>query len=735
VPAIAHPVFLVPTLQEQAGLFIALLLQIMQKGGMRTRRQGSSQFVDLVKKRYQAWLLSGGGHGLNGLFQFENGGQNIPFGFVHIPSIAQILGRTKRISSFEKATFGKMMDPMKRSKDHGTARLYLGIEGGATQTSVGLADANGSLLKQFQIGPANVRLLSDSQLIRHLQLIRKNLEGAYPSAAAIGMAGARNARDRSRIQSAAAKVWPGCPVYPTHDLETALTAAGLDPFPARPGGQSQSWAAEVLILSGTGSCCFGRNTQGNSAKIGGWGHQLGDKGSGYEIGLRAMKAALYYYDRDGQWPALGERILRALQLNEPEDLIDWVQSASKAEVAALTPVVFAAKKVRDRIASDILEGAAHGLAKDALDCARRVAKPGQPVHFVQAGSVLLNQPAFARKIARWVREHWPRARVSILRTEGFRGAIELARRLERASGDENRKFHLADRNRRGRISTDAPWHPSLDGLASSPTEQRNPRSMNLDKLPLSRAIELMLNEEAKVPAFLWEERKAIERGIRLIVRAFRRGGKLYYVGAGTSGRLGVLDASECPPTFCTPPELVQGIMAGGHRALWESVEGAEDDPQAGAGAVSFRGVNHLDVVVGIAASGRTPFVWGALQEAERRGAATILLAFNPRLRIPVEARPRLLIVPNVGPEILTGSTRLKAGTATKLVLNMFTTLAMVRTGKVLENLMVDLQASNAKLRDRAVRTVRELTGTDEKGARLALEKAGWNIRKACRQIG
>lgn len=626
------------------------------------------------------------------------------------------------------------MSPMKRLNDQGNTRLYLGIEAGATKTSAGLADANGSVLKQFQLGPANLRLLSDSQLIRHFRLIRKNFEGAFPSAIAIGMAGARHARDRIRIQSAAAKVWPGCPVYPTHDLETALTAAGLDGSQPHSGKKTRSCVAEVLILSGTGSCCFGRNTKGSTAKIGGWGHQLGDKGSGYEIGLRAMKAALYYYDRDGQWPALGERILRALQLNEPEDLIDWVQSASKAEVAALTPLVFAAKKVRDRIASDILEGAAQGLAKDALACARQVAKPSQPVQFVLAGSVLLQQPAFARKIARLVCDRWPRARLSILRTDGFRGAIELARRMEFASHDESGKFKLHYKSRPERIPLPEPLNPSLNGLASSPTEQRNPRSRNLDKLPLAKAIELMLSEEARVPAILWAERKRIECGIRLIVRAFRRGGKLYYVGAGTSGRLGVLDASECPPTFCTPPELVEGIMAGGHRALWESVEGAEDDPQAGASAVSFRGVNPLDVVVGIAASGRTPFVWGALQEAKQRGAATILLAFNPRLRIPDRGQPQLLIVPNVGPEVLTGSTRLKAGTATKLVLNMFTTLAMVQTGKVLENLMVDLKASNAKLRDRAVRMVRELTGADYNTARLALEKSGWNIRKACRRI-
>jgi len=175
-------------------------------------------------------------------------------------------------------------------------------------------------------------------------------------------------------------------------------------------------------------------------------------------------------------------------------------------------------------------------------------------------------------------------------------------------------------------------------------------------------------------------------------------------------------------------------MAGGQRALWEAVEGAEDDAAAGGRAVEFRGVGRRDVVVGIAASGRTPFVWGALTEAKRRGAVTILLCFNPRLEIPRTGHPDFLIAPDIGPEVLTGSTRLKAGTATKLILNIFTTLAMVRLGKVLGNLMIDVKPSNTKLRDRATRIVRELTGVDYEVARAALEKTGWKIKSASTRL-
>ncbi|HWX21608.1 MAG TPA: N-acetylmuramic acid 6-phosphate etherase [Candidatus Binatia bacterium] len=276
--------------------------------------------------------------------------------------------------------------------------------------------------------------------------------------------------------------------------------------------------------------------------------------------------------------------------------------------------------------------------------------------------------------------------------------------------------------------------PRITSSRLSPTEQRNPRSMHLDKLPLADAITLMLSEEVKVPGKVLAERSELERAIRAIVRSFLRGGRLFYIGAGSSGRLGVLDASECPPTFRTPPEMVQGIIAGGQKALWQSVEGAEDDAAAGGREIKSRRVSSRDVVVGIAASGTTPFVWRALQEAKQRRASTVLICFNPFLKIPRALRPSIVIAPNLGPEVLTGSTRLKAGTATKLILNLFTTLAMVRLGKVRSNLMIDLHPSNAKLRRRAVSIVRELTDADAARAEAALERSGWVIKTAIARL-
>ncbi len=584
-----------------------------------------------------------------------------------------------------------------------------------------LADSAGRLLDRFETGPANLRLLSDVQLVERLQEVKQALSTA--AAVGIGLAGARTAEDRARILRAAAAVWPGIPCHATNDLETALTAARVPAGPAV--------AARVLILSGTGSCCYGQDQRGRSAKVGGWGQILGDKGSGFEIGLRALKAVVYDFDRDGVWPKLGGRVLHALQLNEPEELVGWVQGADKASIARLAVEVFAAASQGDRIARDILAGAAATLAADGAACAARLARRGARIQFVLAGSVLLQQPGFARRVATALKQAWPGAVVAPLERPSVWGAVELARRVV-VAGRTAVPVAVARTGGKARpsVASSLPDWPVAEAVRLSPTEQRNPASAQLDKMPLTQAIELMLAEDARIPEVLLAERKKIACVVTLVAEAFKNGGRLFYAGAGTSGRLGVLDASECPPTFRSDPQMVQGIIAGGQGALWRSVEGAEDDPDAGARALEFRGVTHRDVVVGIAASGRTPFVWGALAAARQAGARTVLVAFNPSLKIPRRLRPDVTITPNVGPEILTGSTRLKAGTATKLLLNIFTTLAMVRIGKVVGNLMVDLNPSNVKLQDRAARIVQELQGVDYAAARAALEASGWVIQRA-----
>ncbi len=269
------------------------------------------------------------------------------------------------------------------------------------------------------------------------------------------------------------------------------------------------------------------------------------------------------------------------------------------------------------------------------------------------------------------------------------------------------------------------------------TEQRNPRSAGIDRMDSLGIVDVINAEDAGVAAAVRRQRRQLARAVDVIVDRFARGGRLFYVGAGTSGRLGVLDAAECPPTFGTPPSRVQGIIAGGRRALVRSVEGAEDRQAQGAAAIDKRRVGERDVVVGIAACGLTPFVRAAVRRAAQRGAATLFVTCAPEVRDTVQAD--VVICPVVGAEVITGSTRMKAGTATKLVLNALTTAAMVRGGKVYGNLMVDLRATNAKLRDRGERIVMAATDLPRAAAKRLLKRAGGEVKTAiamhCRGLG
>ena len=261
------------------------------------------------------------------------------------------------------------------------------------------------------------------------------------------------------------------------------------------------------------------------------------------------------------------------------------------------------------------------------------------------------------------------------------------------------------------------------------TERRNPRTAGIDLASPLEIVDLMSAEDRTVAAAVAAQREAIAKVIELAESAFRVGGRLFYVGAGTSGRLGVLDASECPPTFSTDPEMVQGIIAGGLIALTRSQEGAEDAGKDGAAAIVERGVSPRDLVVGIAASGTTPFVRGALERAMALGAKTVIVACSP-LPEDLARAVTVAIVPLTGPEAVTGSTRLKAGTATKMVLNMISTGALVRLGKTYGNLMVDLRAMSAKLVDRGERIAMEVCGVDRAAAHALIERAGGSVKTA-----
>ncbi|MBV8732186.1 MAG: N-acetylmuramic acid 6-phosphate etherase [Acidobacteriia bacterium] len=260
------------------------------------------------------------------------------------------------------------------------------------------------------------------------------------------------------------------------------------------------------------------------------------------------------------------------------------------------------------------------------------------------------------------------------------------------------------------------------------TEQPNPASASIGSLPLEEALRIINAEDRKVAEAVGREIPSIARAIEAIVAAFQNGGRLFYIGAGTSGRLGVLDASECPPTFGVPPDMVQGIIAGGEAALTRATEASEDDATAGAVVLTARGFLPADVLVGVTASGRTPYVLGAIQAARALGAVTIGISCTPESELARVVH--IAITPITGPEVVAGSTRLKAGTAQKLVLNMLTTGAFLRMGYVYGNLMVNVQPTNHKLVDRATRIVAQAAALDYESARQALSRAGNSVRVA-----
>ena len=260
------------------------------------------------------------------------------------------------------------------------------------------------------------------------------------------------------------------------------------------------------------------------------------------------------------------------------------------------------------------------------------------------------------------------------------------------------------------------------------TEAPHPHTAAIDTLSSLEIVALINDEDAQVAGAVREQLSQVARAVDAIVERLRCGGRMFYFGAGTSGRLGVLDASEMPPTFSVPPDVIQGWIAGGDSALRRSSEAAEDDAASGAQAARDAGVGSADVVVGIAASGTTPWVLGALGEARTRGAVTITLTCDPGA--PLARAAEIAIVPVVGPEVIAGSSRMKAGTAQKMVLNMLSTATMIRLGKVYGNLMVDVRPTNTKLRRRAVRILQQAAGAGSEAARAALEETGYEVKPA-----
>ena len=579
----------------------------------------------------------------------------------------------------------------------------LGVEGGGTKTAwvlverieAGFADpaSQWRIVDQGKLPPSNFRLTTPARLRAIFSELPKEI-----GRAGIFLAGCGPGEDQQSLSRLSAEIWSTAKIIVGNDRESGLAAA-------------LEHGDGIVVNAGSGSSVTGRRGD-RIENAGGWGHVLGDTGGGYFLSIRALRLILREYDLHRVEMQFTAKILHALSLNNLDELVRWAQTADKMEIAMLAPAVFEAAASGDARVMEIIESGAKVLSEYTEAVAARLHLLAPKVMLL--GGLFHRDSIYTHAFRRRLKKNLPDARVATAERPPELGAAWLAAEL---SDHVTFKSKLPENE--------------IDNLAAALTEQRNPRSENLEKMNPRALVELFVEEEKFVQDALRGAIVDLARAIGIVTESLRNGGRLFYIGAGSSGRIGVLDASEIPPTFGASPDLVQGLIAGGVTALYRSVEGAEDEKSAGALTLDERGIKDIDVVIGITTSGRTPFVLGALARAKSLGAKTILLTCNPA---PTTAPVDLAIHFAVGPEVLTGSTRLKAGTATKVALNIISTGAMVALGKVRGNLMIDLHTSNTKLRDRAVRVVAELADCDYDSARRELEASGWNLRSVVDKI-
>jgi N-acetylmuramic acid 6-phosphate etherase len=586
----------------------------------------------------------------------------------------------------------------------------LGVEGGGTKTAWALVEtvadtpsAEFRILEQGKLPASNFRLTAPERLRAILAELPKQI-----ARAGVFLAGCATEEDRGALRQICLEIWPNAKILTGSDRASGLAAA-LD----RSDG--------IVVNAGSGSSVTGRRGD-RIERAGGWGHILGDAGGGYSLSVQALRLILREHDLHRVELDFTAKILHALSLNSFDELVRWVQTADKMEIAMLAPVVFETGAAGGERMMEIIEEGARVLCEYTEAVAGRLHLLAPKV--VLMGGLFYRDSIYTHAFRRRLKKNLPDARVGTAERAPELGAAWLA-----AEAHDHATFHPK------------PSQHDVNGLAAALTEQRNPRSENLEKMTAHEMVHLFVEEEKFVQDALRTSAADLARAIEHVTQSLRNGGRIFYVGAGSSGRIGVLDASEIPPTFGAPTHLVQGVIAGGVTALHRSVEGAEDEASAGALALDERDVKPADVVIGITASGRTPFVLGALAQAKSLGAKTILLTCNPTVvadvspatgeiaaGTPTSTDVDLTITLAVGPEILAGSTRLKAGTATKVALNIISTGAMIALGKVRGNFMIDLHTTSTKLRDRAVRIVAEVTQRDYESARGLLEANDWNLR-------
>jgi len=574
----------------------------------------------------------------------------------------------------------------------------LGIDGGGSKTLALLCDAQGVEVAQASSGPAHLTNDLTGACDTVLQLITTVLHQAQLTPAQIvlvvGIAGAGDDRLKQHLLTRLKpEQYAGC--YVTTDAKTSLHGAN-------------NGAPVVAIALGTGSVAMRLDQRQQEQQVGGWGFSIGDEGGGAAMGKAAVRAALWEQDcHPDSCSSLAQYIFSVIGQNKT-DMLTWLRQANANQYAALAPrVIELAGSCKAAL------GVLHKHAADVELLIRATRADTTLPVVVLGGLAAATVPYLSEQVQSWCQS---------AKADSVRGAILIARQLADVAKPDTLPPSIPP------CSTDVSAIALARHLSQLPTESRATLRLDLAGLDTKSLLTLLNQADQTVPNAVALAIPNVAQLVDRIVDAFAVGGRLIYLGAGTSGRLGVLDAVECPPTFSVQPEQVIGLIAGGHSAMFRAKEGAEDDEALAVADLTAIGFSGRDVLVGIAASGRTPYVIAGLRYARSLGALTAGISCNPGTEVLTCAD--LALCAAVGPEVLSGSTRLKAGTAQKLLLNMISTAAMVRSGKVYQDLMVDLHASNAKLKARALNIIVQATGCSLEEAAYLLHQAAQSVKLA-----
>ena len=596
-------------------------------------------------------------------------------------------------------------------------QYVIGVDGGGSKTAVALLDQDGRVLGRGLSGSTNHHNVGLAQTKRNLwagmsaAAQEAGVTMQDVSAATWALAGVDRLQERRLFGELAAEMLPAIPVQVKNDAVAALV-----------GGLGHHYG--VALIAGTGMIAYGENEAGKVARAGGWGSFF-DRGSAYDLVQNVLRSFAVVHDsQQARSTELADNLLAAAGLSKITDFLVWVYESERqvSDIANLAPIIVAAAEQGDLVAVAAVNQGVSGLAAAVASVARQLDYQAA-FPLVLCGGLLAKSDFYRGLVVQAARNSLPEVQPHLPRADAAVGAGLMA--LEWVRQQDSQADGVSPTFQTGESALAA------DGQGDArlwTSERPHLLSRNLDMMSMERLVGLMHLEDQEAVASMAAALPALAQAIEEISARMARGGRLIYIGAGTSGRLGVLDASECPPTFNSAPDRVVGIIAGGDGALRHSIEGAEDDEAAGMAALRGIEIEADDSVVGIAASGRTPYVLGALREAKRVGALAVALVCN--LPAPLAEAAEITIAPLVGPELLTGSTRLKAGTAQKLALNMISTGVMVRLGKTYGNLMVDLQASNSKLQARARRIVALACGLDEETAGAALQACDGEVKTA-----